>query len=358
MIQINNTIIQNKSKTKKAHFFTIKNFSFSSLMLSIMILVIMVLILVNPTRYAESVIKGLKLFFTAVLPGLLPFMFLCKILTGLNVFDKLTKPLNKPMQKLFGINGNGFYAFLMSIISGYPLGCKITADLFHQGKISNQELTKTAIISSTSGLEFIIGAVGGLMLGSPLLGVAIYISNVLATLLASIIINIIENLKKRKKPQENITKSLNYQYLQTKNQKQNTLNIITSSAIDTCSSLLVVGFYIAIFSLVIDLLTDLSIIKFLSAPLNLLIGSSEISSGIVSGILEMTNGAKILSSNITPLTISAISMLISFSGISIIMQSFSFLSNVPVKKGLFIIGKILQAILSFFICLIISSFIL
>ena len=71
------------------------------------------------------------------------------------------------MKKLFGINGYGFYAFIMSIISGYPLGCKITADLYNQGKISEKELTKTVIISSTSGLEFVIGAVGGLMLKSP-----------------------------------------------------------------------------------------------------------------------------------------------------------------------------------------------
>ena len=43
-------------------------------------------------------------------------------------------------------------------------------------------------------------------------------------------------------------------------------------------------------------------------------------------VYEMTNGIKLLSNSYSPLSLSFISAIISFSGISIIMQSLSFLS--------------------------------
>lgn len=350
MSQINNTIVSKKSKTKTSLFCKLKQFSFSSFIISITIITIMVLILVNPSRYAISVTNGIELFYTAILPGLLPFMFLCKLLTESNIFNKIATKLSPLSQKFFGINGYGAYAFFMSIISGYPLGSKITADLYNTHLISDKELTKTAIISSSSGLEFIIGAVGGLMLKSIYAGVIIYISNILAVIITSLFMN----LFCKKEPKTRIFEQVQKEFIPPKEQpqKKQLINIITKSAIDTASSLLVVCFYISLFSLIIDLLKDTNIISLISSPINKLTNNNfqNITNGAISGLVEMTNGIKQLSTTLSPLSISLISMLISFSGLSIILQSFSFLSNTPLNKPLFILGKILQMIFSFTIC--------
>ncbi len=349
MLQVNNTILEKKSKTK-----TKEKITFSSALLSVAIAIVMILILVNPTRYAISVTNGLKLFCTAVLPGLLPFMFLTKILTNLNIIAKLTKPIEKPMRKLFGLGAESFYVLVMSMISGYPIGAKITSDLYMQGKISKQEVTPTAIIGSTSGPIFVIGAVGGTMLNSPKLGAIIYISNTLSVILVSIILHFF-SIKKRK----HSTFKTEHEIIATADTKTNintnNKNILASATTETVSGLLAVGFYVAMFSLIIDLLTDLKIIEILSYPLKVLFAKLQINSdfalGIMSGIIEMTNGAKALSNYISPLSISFISMIIAFGGFSIIMQSLSFLSKTPIKTWSFIFAKFLQAILSFIICL-------
>lgn len=345
MVYINDTTLKQKSKTK------LKQFSLSSFMLSIMIIVVMILILVAPVRYAGSVLRGLKLFFTAVLPGLLPFMFLCKILTGLGSINKITKPLDPFMKKIFGINGNGLYAFLLSMLSGYPLGSRITNDLYNQGLIDSNTATKTAIFSSTPGAIYVIGAVGGAMLNSPKLGVIIYISCTLSTLISMLIINLSSKTKKNKS-QERIPSPLQQSQMKTNNK-----NLIVASVQETVIGLLTVAFYISIFSLIIDLLTDIKLFKVLSYPFTLITPQSQnspsISTGVMSGIIEMTNGAKALSSISSPLTIPLISSIVSFSGLSIIMQSFNFLSETPIKKCQFILAKILQAVLSFIICLLI-----
>ncbi len=248
------------------------------------------------------------------------------------------------MKAIFNLEGACLYPFLMSVISGYPIGSTITADLYQKGLISKENVTRAAVLSSTSGPIFVIGAVGGAMLNSPKIGLIIYISNILSAIIVSILIGLVG----RKKKQVNEPPAITY---------EQSSNIIYKSAKDTCISLLIVGFYIALFSLFIDLLTDLKIIGCLSSCLNFIFGRipgfTDISAGIMSGIIEMTTGAKLLSYTLTPLSISFISFLIAFGGLSIIMQSLSFLSSTPIKSGQFILCKFLQGVLAFFICLII-----
>lgn len=328
MLQINNTIIKTKSKTNENN-----KFSLSSLFISVMIVVLMILILTDSVTYSKSIIKGLNLYFLNVLPGLLPFMFLVKQLTNQNTIIHLTKPFKNLSNKLFGVSEYGFYAFLMSIISGYPIGSKITSDLYCQGKIPENQLTKTAIFSSTPGLIFVIGSVGGLMLKNVKLGLYIYLINIVSVIISSIIINLFKKQKHKNKTIENDYFS----------QKQ-PLGVITQ---DTTTSLLSVGFYIALFSLIIDLLTNLKVFSFIPTLFNLNQENSALFQGVMSGIIEMTNGAKLLSFNLSPLSLSLISAIISFSGISIIMQSLSFLSNTKLKPIKFILAKLLQSIICF-----------
>ena len=365
---------------------TINTTNIQDIMLILAIFLVMIFLLLDPTTYATSVINGLKLFFTAVLPGLLPFMFLCKMLTNLNI-SRFFNFLSKPMNYLFGLSSNCFYAFFMSSISGYPIGSKITSDLYSQNKIKDNEILKCALLSSTSGPVFVIGSVGAIMLQNAKIGLIIYISNITASILSIVFIHIIEILKNKKRgyksknnindtPQNNAlpsslptlkqsekansSNSQSQANLNTtispaqKSKKQNFLNIMASSASDTAMGLLIVGFYIAFFFTFIDLLKNTQVLGFFANIIKVLFGSNPdkmaLSEGVMSGIVEMTKGAKILSSIQSPLSISLISMLIAFGGLSIIFQSLSFLSNTKVKFGKFILGKALQSVIAFALC--------
>lgn len=351
---INNTTLTKKCKTKLE-----VKVNITSGILTIAIFVIMVMLLMDPTFYAKSVISGLKLFFTAVLPGLLPFMFLTKILSSLNL-SKMTSLFSRPMKTLFNLPKISFYALFMSTISGYPIGSKITGDLYESNRLEKDDLLKTALLSSTSGPIFVIGSVGAIMFKKPIVGVIIYVSNLLAVLFSVILINLFEK-KKKKKHKEKVNSSSfsaeqsTGQIPSIENKKQTFFEIISRAALDTASSLLVVGFYIAFFYCFIDMLYNIKVIEILSKVISPLFGSNPdklgLSKGVMSGIVEMTRGAKALSSSLTPLSISLASFLIGFSGFSIIFQSLSFLSKTPIKASSFILGKLFQGVLSFIICL-------
>ena len=67
-----------------------------------------------------SILNGLILWSKAVLPALLPFFFLSKMLTELGSVKYLSLYFEKITKKFFKVDGIGSYAFIMSIFSGYP----------------------------------------------------------------------------------------------------------------------------------------------------------------------------------------------------------------------------------------------
>ena len=146
----------NKINHSLKDFQTNKNNSFLfDAVFTLAILGIMMIIISNPTTYTNGTIEGLRLFVFAVLPGLFPFMFLVKLLTEIGFIFQITSKLDKFSYKIFGTPGVSIYAFFMSILSGYPIGAKIIADLYQKQLITQKEAQKMSVFCTTSGPIFI-----------------------------------------------------------------------------------------------------------------------------------------------------------------------------------------------------------
>ena len=334
-----------KTKFRKNKiFFTFKlSEQVKDLFFSALILVIMFVIIANPKLFSSGTIQGLSLFFYSVFPGLFPFMLLTKLLTEIGYIFKISNKLDRPARFLFGTRGISLYAFFMSILSGYPIGAQIIGDIYSRGLISKAEAKKMSLFCTTSGPIFIIGAVGVGMLGSFKLGVIIYASHILS----SIILGIISKFLIRESKDTHNFKSNCYSSTKSS-------NIISSCVSQTINSLLIVGAYITIFYLVSELLIALKVMAFLSNLISPILGFFKVtpnfSDGIVYGLIEVTRGCKTLSSIVSTTSVVAICGLISFSGISIIMQSMFFLKDAQIKTHNFILGKVVHCLLSILIC--------
>ncbi|MBR2391458.1 MAG: hypothetical protein IKB06_03080 [Clostridia bacterium] len=306
---------------------------------------IMLLITANPNRYTSGTISGLKLFFFSVLPGLFPFMFLTKLLTELGFLFKITQKLDKLSHNLFGTPGVSIYAFLMSILSGYPIGAKIISDLYEKNLITSQDAQKMSVFCTTSGPIFIIGSVGSLMFGNFKIGMVLYFSHIFSSFLLGVFYHLLTKKQNHNRQENNCYKIITFS-------KQN--HLISYCVNQTINSLFVVGAYITIFYLLGEILDALNIFNFATKFCIPLANKFNISnndiSGILYGILEVTRGAKTLSSSTSILSISFCSMILSFSGISIIMQSMAFLKNAQIKTRNFVLSKCVHSIVSFIIC--------
>lgn len=303
---------------------------------------VMILLLLNPKKYTGGTIGGIKLFFYSVLPGLFPFMLLTKILTELGVVVKLCTKLDKFSYKVFGTNGLGCYAFIMSILSGYPIGAKIIGDLFSKNLITESEAKNMSVFCTTSGPIFVIGAVGTIMFGSYKIGLIMYFSHIISSLFLGIIFNFFTSKNKI-----NNTKIC----ILTANSSKNIINLCIN---DTISSLFIVCAYITIFYLLGEILTGLNVFVFLTKIISPVFKILNIDSnyllGLFYGLLEVTRGAKTLSIFADEISIIISTGLISFSGISIIFQSMTFLKTAKIKMHKFVFSKLIHSILSMIIC--------
>lgn len=328
------------AKNQNFFIFSIKR-NFQNIIFSGLILTIMLLIILNPAVFSKSTISGIKLFFYSVLPGLFPFMFLTKLLTELGLVFKVSKRFSKLSNKLFGTPGVSIYCFIMSILSGYPIGAKIICDLYQKNLITEEDAKRMSIFCTTSGPIFVIGAVGVGMLSSFKIGVIIYISHILSSLICGLAYNLI--FKTKGQTQTTVILATN----------EKDTNIFSSCLSDTINSLLMVGGYITIFYLLTEVLDILKIVAGISQSFSVCFNKININqetlSGIIYGVVEVTHGVKALSMLQIP-NYAIVCSLISFSGISIIMQSLAFLKTAKIKARTFIFSKCVQAIISFFLC--------
>lgn len=308
---------------------------------TIIILLIMLIIIKNPKRYSEGTISGLTLFFTSVLPGLFPFMLLTKLLTELGIAFKVSNKLSKISQKVFNTPGVSLFAFFMSIMSGYPIGAKIISDLYQKGLISSSDAKKMSAFCTTSGPIFIIGSVGTIMFGNYKIGLILYFSHIISSVLLGIVYG---HLTKSSKPVIN-----EHMVIKT---KQN--NIISHCINETINGLFVVGAYITIFFLLTELLENIGFMKILLTTINSILEKlnieTNLTTGMVYGLLEITRGAKILSATSSTASIILTSGLLSFSGLSIIFQSMSFLKIAQIKTHEFLFQKFMHMLLTIAIC--------
>ena len=103
------------------------------------IFLLFLFLLCFPAEALAASRDGLKLWLETLLPTLLPFMILTGILVRTDGIIKILHPIVPFFKVVFGLSPGGTYVFLLGLLTGYPMGAKLAADLYYAGKISRQE---------------------------------------------------------------------------------------------------------------------------------------------------------------------------------------------------------------------------
>jgi len=299
---------------------------------------VMLPVVIFPDRYIQSVTDGLNLFVINVFPALFPFFFFSSILSNLNFGYDLGLAMKKPLNKLFNAPPLSGYVFIMSLLCGYPVGAKILSDFYEKGLISQKETKAVAAFTSTSGPLFIVGTVGVTMLNNKTAGFIMLISHYLSALINGLIFRL-----KRKDGGDNFPLP----------PVINADSVLKDSMTSSLLSVAIVGGYVAVFNMVLAMASDVGIISFLSFPFKkfgLNVGAAE---GLISGLIEITKGCFLVSRSGCSIKIAApiCSFIITNGGLSITLQSLTFLGKCKISPAYYLLTKLTQGILCFLICL-------
>lgn len=238
-------------------------------------------------------------------------------------------------------HGEGSYAFIMGIISGYPVGAKIVNKFIEDGTCTKQEAERMLAFTNNSGPLFIIGTVGISLFGDTTVGIILFVTHILSCLTVGLIFGFVSkhiflSNKKTNYRYSNTTTTYNISDLGT---------ILSNSIINSISTILLIGGFIVLFSIIISILNSLNIIDLLANLLANVGIPFEFGAGLLTGFLELTNGVNSISCIHTKnmsLQIISSAFLLGFAGFSIFLQIFSIASKNNLSMKPYLIGKILQ----------------
>ena len=236
-----NTTISINTKTKVIS----KNKNISKIIFSVFLIAIISLVVIYPSMCINSIYSGLTVWVKCVLPSLFPFMFFTRLLTNLSVISTITTRFHKISSKVFNAPKISSYIFLMSVISGYPVGAKLISEYHKMGFISTKQANKLCSFCSTSGPLFIVGSVGVGLLFSAKIGYILLISHIASSILNGMIYR-------------NVFVDKTEIDFDFENQKT-TQNLLGESMKDSILSILVVGGFIAMAFLIVDLFVSLNL---------------------------------------------------------------------------------------------------
>lgn len=297
-----------------------------------------------------AVKSGLLLWANSVIPSLFPFFVATELLMHTNMVTILGNLLNRFMKPLFNVRGEGAFAFIMGIISGYPVGAKIACNFRQNNICSKEECERLLSFTNNSGPLFIIGTIGILMFKNTTIGILLFMTHLLACITVGFIFRY---WKKDKNTFSTNTFSSSFNQSKKSASFSNLGEILAESITSSISTILLIGGFVVIFSSIISIFKASGLLNSFTILLTpifefLNIDASFIQ-GILTGILEITNGINTISSiacKKLSLNIIFTAFLLGFGGISILLQVWSITSKTDLSIKPYVYGKLLQGSLA------------
>jgi len=293
------------------------------------------LLLVYPRECLEYALNGLNLWFQRMVPTLLPFMILSGMMIRLNLTDKFMLIFNPILQPLFRLRPAPLYAIMAGFLCGFPMGARITADLYEHKQITKNEATYLlAFVNNIGPIYFLSFALILLELSvSPKLLIGMYGFPLMYGLFLRYTF-FRKKVKKSFQIKTYFTASTpdvrrKNDLLNTREKPANILKALDDSITSAIEGITKLGGYMILFN-------ALNIIPAKFIP-------NELMAGVTLGVMEITGGLKLLGSG-TPL----ISLtLIIFGGFSCLAQTYSVVAKTDLSIRWYFIHKVILTFLVF-----------
>ena len=267
----------------------------------------------------ETIIFGINLWLNTLIPSILPFLLVSKLIVKYNILNILNDTFGIYLEKIFKISKKSSFVVLLSIITGFPSGSIYIKDLLDKNQISIMEANKLITFTSFSNPLFVISVVGETLLNSKRIGIIIYLVHLFSGLLVGLLfksdtrlnnINVINN---------------NDSFI------KNLINSIHESFDILINMLGIILFFLIIVSIINSFL-----------PNNIL-------SLLIKGIIEITTGVISISKSTLNIRLKSalIGSIISFNGLSIHYQVKNIIDNTKISYKYFLIARIIHSLLCF-----------
>lgn len=320
------------------------------------------MLLLSPQTSVEAARKGMELLWMTVAPSLLPFFIFTDMLMSAGIHRAIGRALRYPVSFLLGVPGEAAFVFVSSILSGYPSGARLTAELRRSGIITRDESRDMLNFCSTSGPLFIVGAVGTGMLGSPRAGYMILASHCAGALLTGIVMNqhsfLNRSLAGRKyhaEPSDYVLQDIKI----CKNDTPAVMQAASEAVLHSLKTIALIGGFIIIFTVITEYTVKAgNAISYIISDCTpgvpeysrrQITGFIDHITTAVSGLLEITVGCSHVSNMEgvgLDIKTTVCTFLVSFGGLSVMAQTAGVLHGTDIKMSDYMRAKLMHGLIS------------
>lgn len=270
-----------------------------------------------PEITLEGAKSGVDICLNSLIPSIFPFMALSTFIMRTDALYILSKLFGKVTKCLFLLPQNSGQIIFMSLIGGYPVGAKLTADALKSGEITENEAKRLCIFCMNAGPAFTVTALGVNIYGNIKAGIIIYIS----LCMSSVIIGVLTRFLADGKSVIQINKT----------ERNFSADDITFSVWDAFEATLRICAWVILFSAFMACAT----VKF---------GKS---GEFLGAVAEVTAGT-VTVSKICPIPV--VTALCGFGGFCVHCQVLKYIKQCSLPYKLFFVGRILNSAISAALC--------
>ncbi|MDD7741065.1 MAG: sporulation protein [Fusicatenibacter sp.] len=291
-----------------------------------LILFLLLYLLLFPEEALKSSCVGVNLWFHTILPSLLPFLILSKILVDTGTIRTILHPLEPFFCYFFGLSAEGAYAWILGMFCGFPMGARLTAELYQKGRIEREEAEYLLTFSNHASPAFLSSYVVMNGFGSKEMLLPVFSILYLANLITCVCFRIVYHrfgTCSGRMPKKEVSKQISIG------------NLLDTSIMNGFEIITRLGGYIILFSIISGILMQLPN-PFRFAALYL------------GGMIEITTGISNLSA--TGLSYSqktiAILMCTAFGGLSTVAQTNAMIQESHLSIYVYLKGKLVCTVLT------------
>jgi sporulation integral membrane protein YlbJ len=318
------------------------------------IFILTLFMIINPRETVYAAGEGFALWYSVIVPALLPFFIVAELLVSLGFAHFLGVLLEPVMRPVFKLPGAASLVVAMGFTSGFPIGAVLTRRLYEDKLLTGPEAERVISFTNNSSPLFILGAVGVGMFNSPLIGGILALSHYLSNILVGLIhgLHVSRDIKTKRRPMKILFQAALQALADNKNNDPPG-KLLSDSVKNSINNILAIAGFIIIFSVLTRMLSVWGIMNILSLILKKIFFfwqlPAQVSYGMSMGLFEITIGSKAIASAITKdifIEVMAVSIVLAFSGFSIIAQVMGVAAGLPVRLSFYLKSRAMQMVLS------------
>ncbi|SEG39285.1 sporulation integral membrane protein YlbJ [Paenibacillus sp. UNC499MF] len=335
---------------------------FTLIPLCVLIIGIAALMVAYPRESLAAAVHGVAIWWDVLFPALFPFFVISEVLLGFGIvhfFGMIFDPMMRPVFRIPGIGG---FVMAMGFASGYPVGAKLTSQLWKDRLVNREEGERLVAFTTSSDPIFLIGAVC----------VGFFHDASLAAVLAAahyggaLLVGFLMRFHGRGAPSTPAsraavgrrssvwTRAFKAMHKARLEDGRPFGTLLAQGVRNSLNLIFLLGSLVVFFSVVLEMLTLSGVIQMLSGLLRMFLSvlhlPPALSDALIGGTFEVTLGAKAAGgmddSTLLVFKTAAAAFILSWGGLSVHAQIVSVLSETNMRYAPFLTARILHSLLA------------